>query len=33
MHMVAEEIEDISDMLDRLAEPETVPLPPPGQTG
>lgn len=33
IHLVAEKIEDISDLLDRLAEAEPAPLPPPGQTG
>jgi len=33
MHVVAEEIEDISDLLDRLADAEAAPLPPPVQTG
>jgi len=32
MHVVAERIEDISEMLDRLAEAEAVPLPPPGKS-
>lgn len=27
LHLVAEEIEDISDLLDRLAEPDSVPAP------
>ncbi|KJS42827.1 MAG: DNA polymerase III subunit alpha [Roseovarius sp. BRH_c41] len=31
-HVVAEEIEDISALLDLLADPDS-PLPPPGQTG
>jgi len=33
MHVVAERIEDISDLLDRLADAGAAPLPPPGQTG
>ncbi|WP_104019222.1 OB-fold nucleic acid binding domain-containing protein [Roseovarius nitratireducens] len=33
IHLVAEKIEDISDLLDRLADADAAPLPPPGQTG
>ncbi|MFB9150871.1 OB-fold nucleic acid binding domain-containing protein [Roseovarius ramblicola] len=33
MHLVAEVIEDISEMLDRLADAGSAPLPPPGETG
>lgn len=33
IHLVAEKIEDISAMLDRLAEAGAVPLPPPGESG
>jgi DNA polymerase III alpha subunit len=33
IHLVAECIEDISEMLDRLAEPEAAPLPPAAESG
>jgi len=32
-HVIAEGIEDVSDLLDRLADAEAAPLPPPVQTG